>query len=158
MIYLLYFVHSWLVFVTPLKFLRYKSTVGQKILFTVVYGAGVIFSRDIYKFLKVPFGTHTILLIILSIILFKNILKDFNWQRSIYITLITFVALLVNDSLILVPIMKLFNLPISKIETDNILAIIFMGILSNLLLILVYIISIVRDLICSRKSFKQHYS
>lgn len=156
MIYLLYFVHSWLIFAAPLKILRYKPTIKQQALFIVVYGVGVIFSRSIYSFLKVPFGTHTVLLIILNAILFKTILKDFSWQKSVCISLIVFIILLINDALILVPAMKLFNLTISKIETNNILAVIFSSILSNLLLILIYIISIIRDLICSKRNSKQY--
>ncbi|HZX21275.1 MAG TPA: hypothetical protein VFF25_02675, partial [Clostridia bacterium] len=84
LVYLLYFFQSWLMFVTPLKSLRYKSTIGQKVLFTIVYAVGAILSRKMYNFLKVPFGTHTILLIIFSTILFKTILKDISWHRSIY--------------------------------------------------------------------------
>lgn len=147
MIYLSYFVHSWLVFVTPLKFLRYKLTIRQQALFTIIYGLGIVFTRGIYNFVKVPFGTHTVLLLILSIILFKNILKDFSWQSSIYITLIIFIILLINDAVILLPIMKMLNLTVTGIEKDSILAFMPTIILPNLLLILTYIASIIRDLI-----------
>lgn len=147
MIYLSYFVHSWLVFVTPLKFLRYKLTIRQQALFTIIYGLGIVFTRGIYNFVKVPFGTHTVLLLILSIILFKNILKDFGWQSSIYTTLIIFIILLINDAVILLPIMKMLNLTVTGIEKDSILAFMPTIILPNLLLILTYIASIIRDLI-----------
>ncbi|HZK58036.1 MAG TPA: hypothetical protein VFD17_06980, partial [Clostridia bacterium] len=96
--YLLYFIQSWLIFVVPLKFLRYKSTVGQRIIFTIVYAAGSILSRRIYDFLKVPFGTHTFILFIFSIILLKIVAKGLGWQKSIYATLITFIILLINDT------------------------------------------------------------
>lgn len=151
MLYLLYFIQSWFMFVTPLKFLRHKSTIGQKALFMVVYGVGAILSRSIYNFLEVPFGTHTFLLIIFSIILFKIILKDFSWQKSMYVSLITFIVLLVNDTFIVLPIMKLFGLSVGNIEANNILTTMLICILPSLLLILVYIILAVRDLVCSKK-------
>lgn len=154
MIYLSYFVHSWLVFVTPLKFLRYKLTIRQQALFTIIYGLGIVFTRGIYNFVKVPFGTHTVLLLILSIILFKNILKDFGWQSSIYTTLIIFIILLINDAVILLPIMKMLNLTVTGIEKDSILAFMPTIILPNLLLILTYIASIIRDLIHRKRRSK----
>ena len=153
MAYLLYFFQSWLMFVTPLKLLRYKSTIEQKALFTIIYGVGVIFSRGIYNFLKVPFGTHTVLLIILSIVLFKVILKDFSWQKSIYVSLITFIILLINDTFIVVPVLKWLNLTIGKMGANDISTIIIIAILPNLLLILAYIILVIRDLNMRQRSF-----
>lgn len=152
MIYSLYFIQSWFMFVTPLKFLRHKSTIGQKVSFTIIYGIGVILLRSMYDFLEVPFGTHTLLSIILNIILLKIILKDFSWQKSVYVSLITFIALLVNDSFIVLPIVKLLNLSIGNIEPGNIPATMAFCVLPSLLLILAYIVLAVRDLARGRKN------
>lgn len=149
--YLLYFIQSWLIFVVPLKFLRYKSTIGQRVVFTIVYAVGSIFSREIYRFLKVPFGTHTFLLIILGIILLKIVAKGLGWQKSIYAFLITFIVLLINDTFIVLPVLKLLGLSVGKIEVNNISRVLFMCIMPNLLLILAYIALVVRDLVCSKK-------
>lgn len=149
--YLLYFIQSWLVFVVPLKFLRYKSTIGQRVVFTIVYAVGSILSREIYKFLKVPFGTHTFLLIIFGIILLKIVAKGFGWQKSIYAFLITFIVLLINDTFIVLPVMKLFGFTIGGIEMNSIFRVLFICIMPNLLLILAYIALVVRDLVCSKK-------
>lgn len=158
MIYLLYFLQAWLIFVTPLIFLNYKTTIRQQFLFTIIYGLGIIFSRNIYNFIKVPFGIHTILLLILSIILFKNILKDFGWQKSIYTSLIVFIIILINDALIVLPFMKLLDLNVGLVESDNTLAFILISILSNLLLILACITSIIRNLVYSKKNHRKDYS
>lgn len=154
MAYLLYFFQSYLMFVTPLRLLRYKSTAVQKILFTIIFGVGEIFSRHIYKFLKIPFGTHTLLLFFFCIILFKIILKGFSWQKSIYMSLIAFIILLINDFFIVVPVMKLLDLTVGNIDTNNISSILLLWILPNILLFLVYIVLIIKDLICSKKGLK----
>lgn len=149
--YLLYFFQSWLIFVVPLKFLRYKSTIGQKVIFTIVYAVEVIFSREIYKFLKVPFGMHTFLSVIFGVILFKIVARDLGWQKSIYSFVISFIVLLVNDTFIVLPVLKLLGLSIGNIEVNNISGILFMCIAPNLLLILAYIVLVIRDLICNKK-------
>ena len=155
--YLLYFLHSWLVFIITLRFLRYKPTIKQQALFTAIYGMGVVFSRGMYNFFKIPFGTHTILLIILSIILFKVVLGNLSWQKSMYMALIAFIIMMTAEAFAVLPIMKLFNLTITKIETDNTLNM-YIGILSNAALILIYIIFIVRDLNLRKRSFKRYRS
>ncbi len=155
MLYLSHFIHAWLVFVTPLIFLNYKTTIRQQALFTIIYGLGVAFSRNIYDFVKVPFGTHTILLIILSIVLFKNILKDFGWNKSIYTSLIIVIILLINDTLILLPLMKMFNLTITGVEKRGSLGFIPVIILSNLILILIYVTFSTRNLIYRKKRIRQ---
>lgn len=155
--YLLYFFHSWLVFVISLRFLRYKPTIKQQITFTAVYGVGVVFSRGIYNFLKVPFGTHTILLIILSIILFKGILEGFTWQKSMYVALVAFIIMLTAEAFAVLPVMKLFDLTITKIETNNTLNM-YIGVLSNAVLILVYAILVIRDLNMKQRNFKRYNS
>lgn len=146
MVYLSYFIHSWLVFVTPLKILHRKTTIKQQVIFTIIYGFGIIFVRSIYSFFRIPFGTHTVLLIIVGVVLVKNILKDFDWQKSVYTILISVIILLINDSIILLPTMKLFDLTVIRIEKNKVLLFIMTGILSNLLLILVYFAFVVRDL------------
>lgn len=156
MIYLSYFIHAWLIFVTPLKYLHYKPTIKQRVLFTVIYGLGIGPARSIYKFLRVPFGIHTVFLLVLSTILFRIILKDFSWQNSIYVSLIIFIILLINDALILLPIMKLFNLTIGQVEESRILTFMMIFIVNNLLLILTYVASTIRNLMYDSKEFKQY--
>lgn len=133
--YLSHFTHALLMFITPLNFLGHKSESKQKFVFTLLYGLGVHFSRSIYNFLNVPFGTHTILLIILNIILFKIIVHNISWKKCIYISLTLFIILLINDSLILLPTMKYFNLTVNLIESNAILRLVII-IVSNFILIL----------------------
>jgi len=71
--YLLYFIQSWLIFVVPLKFMRYKTTTGQRAMFTVVYVVASILARRVYDFLELPFGTHTFVLLI-----FCNPVQDYS--------------------------------------------------------------------------------
>ncbi len=143
--YLSRFIHAFLMFVAPLKFLNYKSTIKQRSLFTLIYGLAVIVSRRIYDFLPLTFGAHTILLVIISSILFKKILRDFSWSKSIYTALILFIALLINDALILLPSMKLFDLTVLKIETNSFSAFLITMLLSNFTLILVYIVGYLKN-------------
>lgn len=138
--YISHFTHAFLMFVAPLSFLGYKSTIKQKVLFTLLYGLGVTFSRGIYDFFPLPFGIHTPLLIILSVILFKNILKDFSFQNSIFVSLIMFTVLLINDSLIVLPLMKLFHLTINSMGDRNFLVFLISIVLSDFTLILTYIV------------------
>jgi len=128
--YLSHFIHAFLMFVTPLSFIGYKTTNQQKFIFTLLYGLGVVFCRMIYKFHPVPFGTHSIMLVILSIILFKNIVRDYTWKDSIYTALILFIALLINDSIIVLPMLHLLNLSIETIS-DNIFLWVVLTIVSN---------------------------
>lgn len=158
MVNLSHFVHAWLVFVTPLKFLHYKVTTRQKVIFTIIYGIGIILARYIYNCLLVPFGTHTVILLISHTILLKVILKDFSWQNAMYTSLITFIVLLINDSIILLPVMKLSGITINDIEQNGKLAFWTIAVLSNVLLIVIYIALGVRDLLYKKKGFKQHHS
>ena len=137
--YLTHFVHAFLMFVAPLKFLNYKSTIKQRALFTLIYGLAIIFSRRIYDFLPLTFGTHTILLVIISSVLFKNIVKEISWLKSVYTALILFISVLINDALILLPSMKLFDLTVQKIENSSFL-ILFSIIIPNATLIIMYIV------------------
>lgn len=129
-------VHAFFMFITPLKFLGYKSTSKQKILFTLLYTLGIIFSRKLYDFLPIPFGTHTILLVILSSVLFKNILKDLTWSKSIYISLTLFIALLVNDAIIIMPIMKLLGVNLEVLGNINLITLVLSNVLNNFTLLL----------------------
>lgn len=143
--YLVHFVHAYLMFVTPLKFLNYKSTIKQQILFTTIYGIGAISSREIYKIFPTPFGMHTIILILLSIVLFKKIVHEFTWQKSIYTSLILVILLLINDVLIFVPIMNIFGLSLDKAESSVFLIFILLIVLTNLTLIIGLIIGYLRN-------------
>lgn len=138
--YLSHLIHAFFMFVAPLSFLNYKTTVIQKILFTLIYGTMVHFSRQIYNLINIPFGSHTLILVILAIILFKNILKDFTWIRSTYISLVLFIILIINDSIFVLPYMKFFHLTITQMEINNVIPIIFKTIVSNSLLVLIFII------------------
>lgn len=139
--YLTHFVHAFLMFVAPLKFLNYKSTIKQKLSFVLSYGLAIIFSRRIYDFIPLFFGTHTIILVIVSTVLFKKIVKNISWLKSFYISLILFIAMLANDSLIMVPIMRLLNLTIKNLEGNDFLIFLISTILSNFILILACIVS-----------------
>ncbi len=132
--YLSHFTHAFFMFVTPLNFLGYKSTTKQKIVFTILYGLAINFFRKIYDFFPVPFGTHTIILVILNIILFKLILQNIRWKTCIYTCLILYIILLINDLMILVPIMNFFNLTVNQIESNVFLRFIII-IVSNVILI-----------------------
>lgn len=139
MLYLSHFIHAWLMFVAPLSLLGYKPTVKQRVWFTLVYALGIIFSRKIYDFLPLPFGTHTLILLTLSVILFKKIVKDFSWHKSLSISLMLFIAMLINDSLILLPIMNLLGITVQELA-DNPLVLLFITAMSNFVFIVIYII------------------
>ncbi len=138
--YLSHFVEAFLIFIAPLSFLDYKTNAKQKVLFTVLYGLGIYFSRQIYNFTSLPFGIHIFILIGLSSILFKNILKNYTWKNSIYISLIVFIALLINDSIFLLPYMSIYDLTIEEIQMDNGIIKLIEMTMSNLILIAMYII------------------
>ncbi|WP_041718881.1 hypothetical protein [Alkaliphilus oremlandii] len=142
--YLSYFTHAFLMFVTPLSFIGYKTTNQQKITFTLLYGLGVVFFRRIYDFFPVPFGTHSIMLVALSVILLKNIVENYTWKKSIYTALLLFIVLLINDSIIVLPILNLLDLSIESVSNSIVSWIIFI-IISNFLLILCLIIGFFKN-------------
>lgn len=145
MLYLVHLVHAYFMFVTPLTFLNYKSTKKQKILFTITYALGSILSRKIYSFFPSIFGSHTLILIILSSILFKSIVREFTWNKSIYTSLMLFIMLLINDTLIIVPVMNTFGLTVEKLETSISLTCIVSIVLNNLTLMIGLIICYLRN-------------
>jgi len=126
-------------FFAAIQILNYKATNKQITIFTICYGLGVIFSRKIYSFLPVPFGTHTILLIILSTILFKNILKDSRWIKYIFTSLILTIALLISDTLIVLPSMKLLDWSVQEIQSSIFLTFLLTA-MSDLTLVAIFII------------------
>jgi len=140
-----HFLHAWLMFITPLIYLGYKPKFKKQLLFTILYGLGIILFRRIYDFLPVPFGTHMILLVVLHATLLTAILGEVGWMKAIFISLISFVVILINDSIIFVPAMRYLDITINKIGSTNIVTYIILWILSNSLLIVSYIARILKS-------------
>ncbi len=135
-----HFFHAWLVFVTPLLYLGYRPKLKKQALFTMAYGLGVVLFRRIYNFLAVPFGTHTILLIILNVILLNILIEEVNWIKAICITLITFILVLINDSIIVLPLLNFLGMTVSELSTINVPTYLVVLICANILLIVSYLL------------------
>ena len=119
MIFLSNFIHAWFFCLAPLSFLNYRPERRQHLIFTLIYGCSVYLSRRIYEFLPVPFGTHTFILIIISIILFTYLCK-ISAKQSIIMTVIVFIVLILADGMISLPVMNLLNITMKSYE-ENIL-------------------------------------
>lgn len=117
MIFLSNFIHAWFFCIAPLAIFNQKVTIKQQSIFTLIYGLGVYLSRRIYEFLPVPFGTHTIMLISLGILLFILICKV-SVKKSIMMTLLVFIVLIVADGTLSLPVMNFFNIPMSSYENN----------------------------------------
>ena len=146
MVYFLWnFVHAGLVFVAPLKLFNIKTTILQKVIFTLFYGVGVILSRNIYTLSDaIPFGTHTILLIILNVLLLKIIIKDLSWLKSLNIVLLVVVVLLINDALIVGPFFRYFDITTTQLQKSDSLSLLLRPIVDSGLIIM-YIIALVKN-------------
>jgi len=115
MIFLSNFIHAWFFCIAPLTLFNYKPTLRQHMLFTLVYGFSVYLSRRIYEILPVPFGTHTFILIAISVALFVFVCKV-SFKISLLCSIIVFIVLVVSDGIISLPVMNLLNITIKSYD------------------------------------------
>lgn len=131
-------------FIVPLIYLGYKPELKKQILFTGIYGLGIIFFRRIYDIIPAPYGIHVILLIILNTVLITIIVKRINLVMALSISLSMFIIMLINDSIIVVPFMKYLDITVGSIIDNGLITYTILLLLSNFSLIVIYIIGALR--------------
>ncbi len=109
---------------------------GRKsiLLISLIYGVSVLGIRSLYQFLKIPFGSHTLILALLMLLLLWQMGK-LPLPTATYSTLISFILLFVGEPLVALPLIKYFHLSFDKIMID-IFWFYVIGLASNSLLIL----------------------
>lgn len=142
--YIGHFLHAWLMFAAPLIHFGYKIEFKKQALCTILYGIGIILFREMYNFLPVPFGTHVILLVILHSILLITILGKADWIKAMVASLMSFIVILINDSIILIPAMKYLNITVDGIGKSKVFTYIILWTLSNSLLIVSYMLGTIK--------------
>ncbi|MDR5659172.1 hypothetical protein RH915_06690 [Serpentinicella sp. ANB-PHB4] len=138
MIYLTNFIHAWLIFIAPLSLFNVKSSLNEQIIFTFIYGNALHLIRTYFMPIA-PMMTHTVLLMMITIFLYKVLIKQLIWSKCILMAFIWIIALVIAELLITFPIMHITGITVASADTvfAHRLVILFT---SNLGLIMIYAI------------------
>lgn len=128
-------IQAWLLILASLSLCGISVSIRKALYFALVYGPLVILVRYIYSVLRVPFGTHTFILMVVIVILFKLFVNDISWVRSIIAMLIGLVLLLVGDAFFVVQAIRFFGLTVQQ-ASSSMLWCTVLGLASDLSLIL----------------------
>ncbi|WP_053955523.1 hypothetical protein [Inediibacterium massiliense] len=131
--------------------LKFKQIMGMGIVFSpIIYGI-----REIYVDYKIPFGTHIFILFICFILLIRFIGKQ-RILDSIIAGLISFSLLLWGEGFFFLPMLKVFNLnPTTLMFQPG--GTLLGGVISNILLIIVFFIGYVLKITLIDFSYFHNY-
>ncbi|MDW7675161.1 MAG: hypothetical protein SCK28_11570 [Bacillota bacterium] len=116
--------------------------VGEKIrkneivAFAIIYGLAVPLARSIYGVMHAPFYTHTMILITIAILLYKFLIK-LSWLKAAAATLLGVTIMFITDALIVVQVIKLFDLTVQEITNNMVLYTLLTSITSLVMLLII---------------------
>jgi hypothetical protein len=84
----------------------------------VLHGLGVYAVRSFYVLMNIPFGTHTIILLCIFIILLKTIGKV-RWGTAAIGALLSFIILILSEAFILPPVYDGLSLSLEKVLSQG---------------------------------------
>jgi hypothetical protein len=113
--------------------------------FTVLLGGVTIVVRKMYKWIGLPFGTHTIVFALAAVFLMKKIVPELSWIKTIFIIWINILIVTVVEVLILFPISLYFGITMRQAEANPLLTCLFSGIGSNMGLTIAWMIGKYRN-------------
>lgn len=124
----------------PMTLFKIHTTPRQQLSFTAIMGVVMTLSREIYRFIDVPFGVHSIIFIVVELIVMKKLVPSLNWYRVTLFVWLGILIVIITEGIVLMPIMKYYGLQMNQIEADPMLTLLFAGIGSNIGLIIMAII------------------
>lgn len=139
--YFIYCLSAWFHFIVPISVLEIKTNHQQKFLFVISLAGMTAFSRSIYQYISLPYGTHTIIFVVFEILLFKLIIKELSLKKSILIAWVNILIVIISESCIVLPILRYYSM---NINTNSLMTLLLGGIGSNLGLMIVWIIGKIR--------------
>lgn len=93
-----------------LALLGYKLTPKSALIVGSTYGLAIYLVRSGYKVLEIPFGTHTIILLSIMVLL-MHFLGKAPWGLSIIATLLGFVFLILGETYLTQPYLTMIGAP-----------------------------------------------
>ncbi|MFX0547968.1 hypothetical protein ACOAKC_01410 [Hathewaya histolytica] len=105
---------------------------------TILNSICIMGVRSLYNKFNIPYGTHTIVLAIIYTLICKLITKE-NLINSLISTLISFSLIVVQELIVLLPIVYIFKVDIDKLISNNNFMFILITFIGNSLLGILYI-------------------
>ncbi|TCO74378.1 hypothetical protein [Marinisporobacter balticus] len=135
---IVYFIECFLMVGAGLGLIGIRPKVKTMLLISIIQALLVYNIRILYIKNNIPFGTHTLLLLISFIILLKFIGKQRSLD-SIIATLISFLLIMWGDGVFLFPLLRLLKLNPQTLMCKH-GGLLLAGLLANLLLIITFFI------------------
>lgn len=145
MVYMTYFFGAWMQLIAPMSILNIKTNYKQQLMFTTLLGTTTIVVRNMYRWLSVPFGVHTIIFALMAVLLMKKIVPELSWMKVIFIIWINMLIVTIAEILILFPINLYFGVTMRQVESNPLLICLFSGIGSNMGLMIAWAIGKYRN-------------
>lgn len=103
-----YLVESFLMVFCGFRLFKVQQRTHILIIISIIYGLAIYFVRGLYIYFNYPFGTHTLILALIFLLLVMTIGK-INFSLSVGITLLSFCLMLIGGSLSAIVVQQ-FNL------------------------------------------------
>jgi hypothetical protein len=114
-----------------------KLDLKKVVLIGVLHGFFVYLVRGIYTLYGIPFGTHTIILLLIHIALIKYIGKAY-WGEAIAGAFLSFTILFIDETLFFTPIYQIAGLDFVNVVKDPILSVV----MGNIIGLPMYIVAL----------------
>ncbi|WZL72880.1 hypothetical protein QBE52_17775 [Clostridiaceae bacterium 35-E11] len=138
MVYMTHFFGAWMQFIAPMSVLDIKTNYKQKLMFTTLLGSITIVARNIYRWISLPFGVHTMIFALTAVLLMKKIVPELSWMKTIFIIWMNMLVVTIVEILILFPITLYFGVTMRQVESNPLLICLFSGLGSNMGLIIAW--------------------
>lgn len=135
---------AWLIIYAAMALVNVKLSWKKGLIFALIYGVGIWGIRLIYNYFPVPFGVHTFIATAVIIVLFKLIVGNISWMKSIVGAVCIVILLFVGDFVILLPIMNYLNISVQELTTTA--AIYYSALAGNVMLIMGIILGKIKNI------------
>ncbi len=143
-LFFLHMVEGSLMAYCSLSLLRLRIPLFRLLVIGVVSGLAVYLLRGLYAYTGIPFGSHTLVMILVMVLLYRYVAR-IEWGVGTVAALLGFILVQLSEACLLVPVTGLF-----KMSIDQILANVWLHILLGWL---VELPVVVLALVCALTGF-----
>jgi hypothetical protein len=125
--------------------LAMTTVIGEKpgskriIIFALAYGLAVPIFRSIYNFINAPFYTHTFILVIWAFLLYFLVI-GMEPLKALIGSLLGMIISFIVDGVLIIQIMKVFNITVESVLANPIIFILLTSI-TSLVFLMIYLLS-----------------
>lgn len=116
--FLFFMVESFFMSIIGMGLIGIRLGIRQYLTIGIIHGFFVYVIRNIYLLNEIPFGTHTIILLLIMIILIHYVGK-LSWGEAAVAGFVGIAIMLINEAIVIVPFYGYFNLKFAAVMNDR---------------------------------------